>query len=233
MADSAVLWTRRLSVIVPTLNEAGLIRSALAALVPLRERGAELIVVDGGSVDGTPELASDCADVVLRCAPSRGAQLDCGALAASGEVLLFLHADTVLPDWADRLIEDGLARPGRHWGFFAVEIDGPSLMLPVVAALMNLRSRLTSIATGDQAMFVRRSELGAVGGVPPLPLMEDVELARRLRSRSRPAFIGARARTSGRRWIANGVWPTIATMWRLRFLYWAGVSAEKLKEKYR
>lgn len=233
MADSAIAWTRRLSVIVPTLNEAALIGATLAALVPLRERGAEVIVVDGGSGDGTAALAARWTDLVVHSAPGRGVQLHCGALAASGEVLLFLHADTLLPAWADCLIESGLAHSRQRWGFFSIAIDGPSPMLPVIARFMNMRSRLTAIATGDQALFVRRSELLAVGGVPLLPLMEDVELTQRLRARSWPVMVEAKARTSGRRWIAGGVWRTVVLMWRLRFLYWMGVSAEKLKEKYR
>jgi rSAM/selenodomain-associated transferase 2 len=222
----------RLSVIVPTLNEAGLIVMTLAALAVLRARGAQVIVVDGGSIDDTMRLAAPLADQVLECRRGRAHQMNHGAAAASGDVLLFLHADTTLPRRADDLILDGLGKARRRWGYFSVAIDGRHAMLTVVAALMNLRSRLSAIATGDQALFVARSEFEAIGGFPAQPLMEDIELARRLKRRSRPLCLTSKVTTSGRRWMTQGVWRTIGLMWRLRLLYWLGVPAEKLRRAY-
>ena len=221
----------RLSVVVPVLDEAAGITSALRALVPLRARGHEVIVVDGGSADASVELARPLADRVLAAPRGRAAQMNAGAAVATGEALLFLHADTVLPEAADALVLAALRR--RPWGRFDVHIASRRRMLGVVGALMNLRSRLTGIATGDQAMFVRREAFDAVGGFPLQPLMEDIELSRRLLRRSRPACLRARVTTSGRRWEQRGVWRTIVLMWRLRWAYWRGVPAEVLAEAYR
>ena len=219
----------RLCVIIPVLNEAGRIAATLAALAPLRAQGAELIVVDGGSSDGTPALCAGLVDVVLASPPGRATQMNAGARAACASTLLFLHADTTLP--ADALALIMQAR--EPWGRFDVTIAGRSALLPLVAALMNLRSRLTGIATGDQAVFVRRDVFDAVGGFPEQPLMEDIELSKRLRRRGRPACLRARVTTSGRRWDSRGAWRTIVLMWRLRLLYWLGVPAERLAAAYR
>jgi len=161
----------------------------------------------------------------------RARQMNAGAQACGGALLLFLHADTRLPEAADAMVRAALAV--QAWGRFDVRIDGRPLMLRVVAALMNLRSRLSGIATGDQAIFVRRDVFEAVGGFPDQPLMEDIELSCRLLRVSRPACLRARVRTSGRRWEQRGVWRTIALMWRLRWAYWRGVPAERLAEAYR
>ena len=222
-----------LSVILPVLNEAGAIEAALQALAPLRARGAELILVDGGSGDATAHLAHGLAQRVLRADRGRAHQMNAGAGAASADVLLFLHADTRLPAAALDLILDGLQASHRVWGRFDVRISGDTWLLKAVAACMNLRSRATGIATGDQAMFVRRADFLAVGGYPLLPLMEDIELSRRLKRRSKPLCLRQYVTTSGRRWQACGVWRTIILMWRLRLLYWLGVSAEKLAKEYR
>ncbi|MBD0275110.1 MAG: TIGR04283 family arsenosugar biosynthesis glycosyltransferase, partial [Acetobacteraceae bacterium] len=201
----------RLSVVIPVLDEAQGIAGHLAALGPLRERGAEVIVVDGGSTDGTLERARDGADAVLTAPRGRASQMNAGAAAATGDVLLFLHADTRLPDGADRLIRTALDASGRVWGRFDVTIEGRHPLLPVVARLMNARSRLTGIATGDQAIFVTRVAFAGVGGFPDLPLMEDVALSTRLKRLSRPACLAPRATTSGRRWERRGVRRTILT----------------------
>jgi rSAM/selenodomain-associated transferase 2 len=221
-----------LTIVVPALDEAGGIVAALVSLAPLRARGHQVIVVDGGSGDGTAALARPHADVVVEAPRSRARQMNAGAAVADGGALLFLHADTVLPRDADRSVFEAL-RGGADWGRFDVRIEGRSPMLGVVAALMNLRSRFTGIATGDQAIFVRRSAFEAVGGFPDQPLMEDIELSKRLRRIGRPACLRARAATSGRRWESRGVWRTILLMWRLRWRYWRGESAEVLARAYR
>ena len=221
----------RISIVIPVLDEAGRIVATLAALAPLRAQGAELIVVDGGSSDGTAALCKGLADAVLSAPRGRALQMNAAARAASGAVLLFLHADTRLPDAA--LAQIAQAVRTQPWGRFDVRIAGRSPILPVVAALMNMRSRLTGIATGDQALFVRRDAFDAVGGFPAQPLMEDIELCKRLRRLGRPACLRAKVVTSGRRWDSRGAWRTIGLMWRLRLLYWLGVPAERLAAAYR
>jgi rSAM/selenodomain-associated transferase 2 len=214
----------KLSVVVPVLNEARGIRAALKALAPLRARGHEVIVVDGGSSDRTVELAEGLCDRVLSAPRGRAAQMNAGARVATGDVLVFLHADTRLPPRADQLISNG-----ARWGRFDVEIEGRHPLLKVVACAMNLRSRLTGIATGDQAMFVRRDTFP---GFPEIALMEDIALSRILKKTGRPACLRERAVTSGRRWESRGVLRTIFLMWRLRLLYFLGVSPERLARRY-
>ena len=222
----------KLSIIVPALNEAAGIVFTLCALVPLRARGAELIVVDGGSDYGTAELAAAHADRVLVSARGRARQMNAGAAMARAPVLLFLHADTQLPEGADRSIQAAIAC-GASWGRFDVCITGRARMLRVVAAMMNWRSRLTGIASGDQAIFVTRADFQRVGGFPDQPLMEDIELSRRLRQWAPPTCLRDRVMTSGRRWEQRGVWRTIFLMWRLRWRYWRGAAPQALAEAYR
>ena len=222
-----------LSIIVPMLNEAAALPGLLAQLARWRTRGCEVVVVDGGSTDGSATMARAAGFTVVDAERGRARQMNAGAALARGEVLLFLHADTQLPADADAAVRGALADERCDWGRFDVRITGRAPMLRVVAGLMNLRSRLTGIATGDQAMFVRREAFDAVGGFPVQPLMEDIELSRRLLRRSRPACLRARVTTSGRRWEQRGVWRTIVLMWRLRWAYWRGVPAEVLAEAYR
>ena len=227
--------TPSLSIIMPALNEAAGIAAMLSALAPLRARGAEVIVVDGGSDDGTAALVAgraDWVDRVLASPPGRAWQMNAGAALARAPVLLFLHADTRLPAAADQAVLAAVAR-GAAWGRFDVQIAGPGRLLPVVAALMNWRSRLTGIATGDQAIFVARLAFDRIGGFPEQPLMEDIELSRRLRKVAAPACLRDRVVTSGRRWTQRGVWRTIFLMWWLRWRYWRGVSPQVLAEAYR
>ena len=225
--------TLRLAIVMPALDEATGIVAALRALAPLRQRGVEVIVADGGSRDGTAELAGPWADRVLLAPRGRARQMNAGAASTQAEWLLFLHADTRLPADADLRVRLALQEARAEWGRFDVRIDGRSLLLPLVARMMNLRSRLTGIATGDQALFMRRSAFDAVGGFPDQPLMEDVEISRRLRQRSRPLCLDGPAHTSGRRWDQRGAWRTIVLMWRLRWLYWRGASADQLARLYR
>jgi rSAM/selenodomain-associated transferase 2 len=222
----------RVSIVMPVLDEAATVVTTLRALAPLRANGHELIVVDGGSQDSTRSLCNGVADQVLDAPRGRARQMNAGAAVARHEVLLFLHADTLLPERADAAIEAALQR-GAVWGRFDVRIDGRSRMFPLIAALMNARSRWTGIATGDQALFVRRTLFEQLGGFRDQPLMEDVELSRRLREVSAPACLRERVITSGRRWERHGVWRTILLMWRLRWRYWRGESPEALARAWR
>jgi rSAM/selenodomain-associated transferase 2 len=220
-----------LSIVIPVLDEAAGIEAALTALAPYRARGCELVVVDGGSRDGTLALASPLADRVLSAPSGRAAQMNAGAAVAHGDVLLFLHADTKLPANADVLIRDGLAQSHRGWGRFDVRFDQDGIM-PLIAAMMNLRSRLTGIATGDQAIFVTRAVFDAIGGFPAQPLMEDIALSSRIRRISRPAYIRAPVTTSARRWRTQGILRTIFLMWRLRLAYFLGADPARLARQY-
>ena len=222
-----------LSIVIPMLNEAPRVAGALLALQPLRHQGHELVVCDGGSTDGTLLQCVGLADQVLTTPPGRARQMNAGAAVARGEVLLFLHADTTLPADAPAAIAQALAG-GAAWGRFDVHIEGRDAMLPVVAAFMNRRSRWTGIATGDQAIFIHRGLFHDIGGFPDQPLMEDIELSRRLRQQGHsPACLTQRVRTSGRRWDERGAWRTIVLMWRLRWRYWRGTPADALAREYR
>ena len=222
----------RLSVVMPVLNEVAEIDAVLTSLAPLRSDGHQLIVVDGGSHDGTMARCTGRADALLHAPRGRATQMNAGAARAHGKVLLFLHADTRLPDDAAAAIGQAIAA-GAEWGRFNVAIRGHSMMFPVIATLMNLRSRYTGIATGDQAIFVGRELFERIGGYAELPLMEDIDLCKRLRARAAPACLRQRVWTSGRRWERHGVWRTIILMWRLRWLYWRGEPASALARAYR
>lgn len=221
-----------LTIVVPVLNEMDVIAAHLERLQEFRARGIEVIVADGGSIDGTVERIGALADIVVEAPRGRASQMNAGARRASGDVLLFLHADTRLPDGADRAVAAALHGGGRAWGRFDVAIAGRHPLLKVVARLMNARSRLTGIATGDQAIFVARSAFEAVGGYADLPLMEDIALSRALKRISPPACLRERVRTSGRRWETNGVVRTIWTMWRLRLAFALGADPRALARAY-
>lgn len=223
----------KLSIIVPIRNELDQLCDLLPALGHWQRQGCEVIVVDGGSTDGCERQVASAGLPVLRSPPGRACQMNLGAQHAGGDVLLFLHADTVLPDNTQELLRSALSRPGRVWGRFDVRITGQHPMLAVVAAFMNLRSRLSGIATGDQAIFIKREVFDQIGGFPDQPLMEDVEISARLRRIARPVCLSVCVRTSGRRWETRGVWRTILLMWRLRWQYWRGVSAQQLAQAYR
>ena len=222
----------KLSIIMPVLNEGERIAGALASLFDLRALGTEVIVVDGGSSDATVEPAKLQADLVILAARGRAMQMNVGAEKASGDVLLFLHADTRLPADVSDLVLNGLEKSGRVWGCFDVKIDGRSPLLPMIAWFMSLRSRLTGIATGDQAIFVRRDSFRTVGGFPAIALMEDIALSKRLKRVSKPLCLRQRVTTSGRRWEKNGVLNTMVLMWRLRLAYFFGADPKELAQRY-
>ncbi|MGD9763733.1 MAG: TIGR04283 family arsenosugar biosynthesis glycosyltransferase [Candidatus Binatia bacterium] len=220
----------RISVIIPALDEAEQIASALASASG--PAVAEVIVVDGGSADATPAIASQAGANVVSAPRGRAAQMNAGAARASGDVLLFLHADTRLPSGFDTAVLGALRDPGVVGGRFDVKLEPATALLRVVAAMMNLRSRWSGIATGDQALFARRSTFEAMGGFERIPLMEDVAFTRALKRRGRVACLRERVSTSSRRWREDGPIRTILLMWRLRWLYWRGVAPEVLKGRY-
>jgi rSAM/selenodomain-associated transferase 2 len=220
-----------LSVIVPALNEADAIEATLQALAPARARGVEVIVADGGSTDATIARATPLADRVITAPRGRARQMNAGAATARGTALLFLHADTVVPPDFDTAIRAALAA-GARWGRFDVRIAGDHPMLPVIAWCMNLRSRLTGMATGDQGLFVDRALFDYAGGYADLPLMEDLALSQTLRAETPPACLRERLVTAGRRWEQRGVWRTILLMWRLRWAWWRGADPAVLAARY-
>lgn len=213
-------------------NEAGLIREQLQRLQCFREKGHELIVIDGGSVDGTVEQTEGLVDSCEISVAGRSNQMNHGASRAKGDILLFLHADTVLPAEADQRIGEALSAQDCRWGWFDVRLSKSSPAFRVVATMMNLRARLTSVATGDQALFVERGLFQEIGGFPQLPLMEDIAISKVLRRSGRPASPAGLATTSSRRWEENGLISTILLMWKLRFLYFVGVEPLRLREMY-
>ena len=221
----------RISVDIPALNEADGIAATLQRLRTQRARGHVVRVVDGGCTYPAAARAAGLCDRLLQAPRGRARQMNAGARAAHGDVLWFLHADTVVPADADALLLDALARCA--WGRFDVRLSGTQPLLRVVESLMNLRSRITGIATGDQGLFVRREAFERVGGFPDIPLMEDIALSRTLSRHGPPACLRARLVTSSRRWEHYGVLRTILLMWRLRFDYWRGVPPERLAARYR
>jgi rSAM/selenodomain-associated transferase 2 len=221
-----------LSVVIPVRNEAQALPRLLDDLAVLRALGAELIVVDGGSSDGTCELALGRVDRLLRTAPGRALQMNAGAAVAQGDYLWFVHADTRIGAEAlHSLLKVLDERP--LWGRFDVRLSGPGLALSVIGGMISLRSRLTGIASGDQGVFVARERFEALGGYAPIPLMEDLHLCRRLKALARPRCLRPALLTSSRRWEQHGIWRTVLLMWALRLAYYCGASPEKLARHYR
>ncbi len=220
----------KFSIIIPTLNEEKNILSCLSALQPLRNE-CEIIVVDGESIDNTQILASPLANKVITSAKNRSIQMNKGAGQATGDVLIFLHADTILPENSLRLIEQEIS-PTRQWGRFDIRLDGYSRMLKVIAWMMNWRSRITAIATGDQVIFVTRSAFEKVGQYPEISLMEDIALSKALKKIHPPICLKAKAVSSGRRWESNGIFKTILLMWSLRLRYFLGADPQTLALLY-
>ncbi len=223
----------QLSVVIPMLNES----SSLPALFDhwrnfLRD-GCEVLVVDGGSTDHSVSLVEQAGFRVLSAPRGRALQMNAGAAMAFGDVLLFLHADTIPPPDTARILRNAFQDERCVWGRFDVRIEGRSWMFPVIGTLMNWRSRWTGIATGDQAIFVQKEAFQRVGNFPDQPLMEDIEISKRLLPLAPPLCLKSCVITSGRRWESRGVWRTILLMWRLRWAYWRGTSAQDIARAYR
>jgi rSAM/selenodomain-associated transferase 2 len=220
------------SVVMPVLDEAAVVASSLAGLQALRAAGGEVIVVDGGSRDATRSIAAPLADRVLVAPRGRATQMNAGAKAARGGLLVFLHADTAVASGALEALPARLEASGRAWGRFDVSIAGADPMLALVALLMNARSRLTGIATGDQAIFARRDAFERAGGFPEIAIMEDIALSKALKRESSPLCLRERVVTSGRRWEKHGTLRTIFLMWRLRLAYALGADPRRLASRY-
>ncbi len=222
----------RIAIIVPVLNEATQIVAGLEVLQAWRGPDCELIIADGGSTDQTVALAEPRADRVIIAPKGRAAQMNAGAAVSQSEILWFLHADSLPPPEAILLIQAALADPCRHWGRFDVRLSGTHPALRMVETLMNLRSRLTGVTTGDQGIFVRRTRFEQMGGYPPIALMEDIALSRLLKRHSPPVCLRQRLTTSSRRWERDGVFRTIVLMWRLRLAYFFGADPDQLARIY-
>jgi rSAM/selenodomain-associated transferase 2 len=222
----------RIAIILPVLNEEARIVACLNFLQPLRGQDCELIVVDGGSGDRAMTLAEPLADRVMTGPRGRAAQMNAGARLASGDILWFLHADSLPPPNAATLLRAALAPPNRHWGRFDVRLSGRHPLLRVVETSMNVRSRFTGIATGDQGIFARREVFERVGGYPPIALMEDIALSRLLKRHGQPVCLRQRLTTSSRRWEQDGILRTILLMWRLRLAYFLGADPDRLARIY-
>ena len=220
------------SIIIPTLNEADQIEITLASLQPLRALGHQVIVVDGGSVDATVDLCQEQVDEMVHGPCGRACQMNAGAAVATGDWLLFLHADTRLPDQIADILSSQIDPSHQAWGRFDIRLSGGHWLLRVVENMMTWRSRFSGIATGDQAIFVQRNAFENLGGFSKLPLMEDVVLSKRLKQVSRPLCINAPVVSSSRRWEQQGIIKTILLMWECRLLFWLGVPVSKLHKRY-
>jgi rSAM/selenodomain-associated transferase 2 len=222
----------KISIIIPVLNEAKGITRTLSALQPLRAKGHEVIVVDGGSDDTTAPLSQALSDQVISSPRGRARQMNAGARVARGDLFVFLHADTQLPEEADTRIMGRLERDRKDWGHFDVTLSGSHPLLPLIGCLMNWRARLTGIATGDQTTFVRRDLFEKVGGFPEIELMEDIAFSKLLKKHGSPLCLKESVKTSSRRWEKNGILRTVLLMWRLRLMYFLGLSPKRLAQIY-
>ncbi len=220
----------RLSIIIPVLNEERTIAATVEDLA--RIESDEIIVVDGGSTDRTAEVVRDGPARLVVSARGRAAQMNVGARLAAGDVLLFLHADTRLPGTAAPDVEGCMADPACVGGRFDIRLDSSRPLLRIVGRMISLRSRLTRVATGDQAIFVRRTAFERLGGFPEIPIMEDVAFCRALKREGPIACLRSQVVSSARRWEQNGPVRTILLMWTLKLLYLAGVSPARLKRLY-
>jgi rSAM/selenodomain-associated transferase 2 len=222
----------RISIVIPTINEEIAIRHNLPTLQWARKQGHEIIVVDGGSQDESIREASLFADKVVSSPQGRAKQMNAGAQAATGDVYLFLHIDTLLPDNGLSAICDHFNSGRYQWGRFDVRLSGSHPLLRIIERMMNWRSRVSSIATGDQAIFITRELFEKINGFANIPLMEDIDISRRLKRHSRPLCLRQNVITSSRRWEIRGIWRTVWLMWRLRWAYWLGADPAHLAQRY-
>jgi rSAM/selenodomain-associated transferase 2 len=223
-----------ISVIIPALNEADTMTKTLTALQPMRERGQQVILVDGGSRDNTIALAGPLVDRVLCSSAGRAVQMNAGAVAASGDLLWFVHADTRMATDTDVLLQNAVNDSTQEWGRFDIRLSGDAAALRIIGQMMNWRSRLSGIASGDQGIFVRRETFERIAGFADIPLMEDIEICKRLKmSAGRPLCLSHKLTTSSRRWESRGISSTVILMWRLRLAYWLGANPESLARQYR
>lgn len=221
-----------LSIIIPTFNEAETIGSCLEELQGYRRQGHEIIICDGGSTDNTPRLIQGKCDRFISVTRGRARQMNAGAAIAHGDMLVFLHADTRLPPAADRLID--LALQTGDWGFFRIRLDGRQVLFRTIETLMNWRSRLGHIATGDQTLFIRRDLFNTVDGYQDIDIMEDIAFCKTLKTAGlRPSIIASPVTTSSRRWEKGGIMRTILLMWRIRLAYSLGTDPSRLSRYYR
>ena len=220
-----------LSIILPVLNEEASLPDVLARLQYLRQQGHEVIVVDGGSHDNSLMLAQQSADKVIVSQPGRAIQMNSGAELATGDILLFLHADTILPEEVERILSE--IEGDTFWGRFDVRLSGRRFIFRIIEAMMNFRSRITSVATGDQAIFITTGLFEKAGGYPEIALMEDIAISKQLSRVSRPVCVSNRVVTSSRRWEDRGIIKTILLMWKLRLYYFFGMSPQKISRMYR
>ena len=220
-----------ISIIIPTLNEENVIQTFLQQLQQFRTQGHEVIVVDGGSSDRTVSVATELSDKVINSESGRAVQMNNGASQSRNDILWFLHADTVISDQSVVQIQQAINK--SNWGRFNVKLSGSNILFRLIEFMMNIRSCLTGVATGDQGIFVKRKTFESVGCFSNLPLMEDIDLSKKLIKISKPACIKNTLITSSRRWEERGILSTVVLMWRLRFLYWFGVSANKLAAQYK
>jgi len=223
----------KISVIIPALNEEKTISTTLLSLQAMRKAGHEIIVADGGSNDRTVEYTKQYANTTLICNRGRARQMNRGAAYATGDILLFLHADTTLPENSDYVIEQALTGNDKSWGYFDISLSGNNYIYRIIEASINFRSGITRIASGDQALFVYRDTFTRMGGFSDIELMEDIEFCRRLKLSSKPARINDCVITSSRRWENQGIAQTILRMWMLRLAYYCGVKPRLLQKFYR
>ncbi len=221
----------KLSIIIPVYNEQDIILEKLKALRNICPDDIQLIVSDGGSSDETAALAKSCVDTIVSSTKGRSYQMNAGANVATGDLLLFLHIDSVLPGNYLQCLAD-ITRSNHTWGRFDVSFTNTSFVFSLIAFMMNFRSRITGVATGDQAIFMTRTVFNKVNGFPEIDLMEDIAICKKLRKTGSPLCIKEKVITSSRRWEENGIFKTIVLMWFLRLLYFLRIHPDKLGKIY-
>ncbi len=221
-----------ISVIIPTFNESKNITATLKQLQALRKNGHKVLLADGGSTDNTIALAAPFVDEIIISEKGRATQMNSAAVKTQSDVLWFLHADTLVPENSDTIICRHLENTRKVWGRFNIQLSGQNFLFRVIENMINLRSKLTGIATGDQGIFIQQDIFKKLNGFSEIPLMEDIEITKRLKKISSPVCITHKLTTSSRRWGKHGILKTVFLMWQLRLAYYIGASANKLARKY-